>query len=129
MLHKEERLARRRDFAAVYARKRSWATPLLVLYVRAAASAEVSPQERRFGFVVSKKAARDAHDRNRLKRRLRAICRIRGAEFAASGYDAVFVVRSAALAASYADLDNAVCFLMRRAGLLRSEGERSPSPQ
>ena len=34
MLPRAERLTRRKDFAAVYARKKSWVHPLLVLYVR-----------------------------------------------------------------------------------------------
>lgn len=114
MLSREERLTRRRDFAAVYGRKKSWAGPLLVLYVRRHSPAD--PAETRcFGFSVSKKVGK-AVVRNRVKRRLRAICAVRGREWR-RGFDAIFVARSAAAEATFADLDAALCALMGRAGL------------
>ena len=128
MLPEPERLTRHRDFSAVYAAKRSWATPLLILYVRRyatgakAADADATKQineaaeTRRFGFVVSKKVGK-AHDRNRVKRRLREICRLRGAEWN-RGFDAVFVARSAAAKAEYQALESAFAELMRRANLI-----------
>jgi ribonuclease P protein component len=116
VLPSEERLARRRDFAAVYARKKSWAVPLLVLYLRRHEPNGPDAETRRFGFSVSKKVGK-AHDRNRVKRRLRDICRTRRNEWQ-KGFDAVFVARSAAQNAAYAELDAAVCDLMRRAGTL-----------
>ena len=114
-----ERLAKRRDFAAVYARKRSWAGPLLVLYLRRHDSDGPDAETRRFGFSVSKKVGK-AHDRNRIKRRLREVCRLRGMEWR-RGFDVIFVVRNAAATASYAELETAVCQLMTRAGLLATE--------
>lgn len=121
MLPASERLTRRRDFSAVYARKKSWAGPLLVLYVRRAevSSPEANSEEvvtRRFGYSVSKKVGK-AHDRNRVKRRLREICRLHGAEIA-RGFDVVFVARTASSEASYTDLEAAVLLLLKRAGLL-----------
>jgi ribonuclease P protein component len=115
MLARTERLARRRDFAAVYARKRSWAGPFLVLYVRRHGDAD-RPETRRFGFSVSKKVGK-AHVRNQVKRRLREICRLRGVEWD-RGFDAVFVARSASAQASYDELDSAVCDLIVRGRLL-----------
>ena len=114
MLPRAERLARRRDFAAVYARKKSWAGPLVVLYVRRHNEAELA-ETRRFGFSVSKKVGKAAV-RNRVKRRLRAICRERAPRWR-RGFDIVLVARSPAAGAAYADLDAAVCDLMARAGL------------
>ena len=114
MLSREERLTRRRDFAAVYGRKKSWAGPLLVLYVRRHSPAETA-ETRRFGFSVSKKVGK-AVVRNRVKRRLRAICAARGAGWR-HGFDAIFVARSSAAEATFAELDAAVCALMGRAGL------------
>jgi len=116
MLPAAERLQRRRDFAAVYARKKSWADPLLVLYVRRHAPEGPLAETRRFGFVVSKKVGKKSVVRNRVKRRLRAICRARGSEWR-RGFDAIFVARTAASAAAFADLDAAASALMGRAGL------------
>lgn len=118
MLPVTERLTRRRDFAAVYARKKSWAGPLLVLYLRRYSPESAEAETRRFGFSVSKKVGK-AHDRNRVKRRLREICRAHGVrgEFS-NGFDVVFVARSAVATAGYAETDAAVCELMRRAKLL-----------
>ena len=118
MLPAEERLTRHRDFAAVYGGKRSLAHPLLVLYVRRYAAAVVGKdaETRRFGFSVSKKVGK-AHDRNRVRRRLRAICRTHQAEWR-RGFDAVFVARAAAQAASFVELEAAVADLMRRADLV-----------
>lgn len=125
MLPRSERLTRRRDFAAVYARKRSWALPLLVLYVRRHGTPTapertgetiVAAETRRFGFSVSKKVGK-AHDRNRVKRRLREICRKNGAAWRHHGFDVIFVARSSAAEASYSDLEEAACRLMARAGL------------
>lgn len=118
MLTASERLAKRRDFAAVYARKRSWAGPLLVLYVRRYPQGFTDSETRRFGFSVSKKVGK-AHDRNRIKRRLREICRLRGQEWCC-GFDSIFVARSGAGAADYASLETEVIRLMARAGLVAS---------
>ena len=116
MLPAAERLRRRRDFAAVYARKKSWAERLLVLYVRRHAPEGEMAETRRFGFVVSKKVGKGSVVRNRVKRRLREICRVRGPEWR-RGFDAVFVVRTAAARAPFVELDAAVRALMSRANL------------
>ena len=69
------------------------------------------------GFVVSKKAAKRAHDRNKVKRRLREICRLQGSNWR-RGWDGVWVVRGEAVFAPYADLEKTVTGLIKRAGLL-----------
>ena len=83
MLPRFARLKRNRDFKAVYAQRRSYSRGPLVLYVRqrrdrmdgtVAESTSMTPAIR-IGFVISKKVAKRSHDRNRLKRRLREICR------------------------------------------------------
>lgn len=117
MLPPSERLTRRRDFAHVYGRKKSLGSPLLVLYVRRFDVNGPNAVTRRMGFVVSKKAAKRAHDRNKVKRRLREICRLHRANWR-TGWDAVWVVKAEAVHASYADLDKTVCGLVRRAGMV-----------
>jgi ribonuclease P protein component len=124
MLPAEERLARQRDFAAVYGRKKSWANPLLVLYIRPYDRTGAFAETRRFGFSVSKKVGK-AHDRNRVKRRLREICRRHG-QLWRRGFDAILVARSSAAEATFAELETALCHLFRRAQLeVRNAGAPS----
>lgn len=115
MLPTPERLVRQRDFAAVYGRKKSWANPLLVLYIRTHDRTGAFAETRRFGFSVSKKVGK-AHDRNRVKRRLRELCRKHGNAWK-RGFDAILVARSTAAEASFAELETALCQLFQRAHL------------
>lgn len=117
MLPRAARLRKNRDFQAVYRVRRSWATPHLVLYVRALPGCE--PGRTRLGFVISKKIAKRAHDRNRLKRRLREICRagLASADGTGRSWDALFVARASAPALDFSQLVAEVRHLTRRAGL------------
>ena len=116
MLPRVSRLKRSRDFQAVYKRRASWASPALVLYVRFLTPRE--PQTPRLGFVISKKIAKRAHDRNRLKRRLREISRHCLLPAAVRPYDALVVARPDAPAADFARLTAELTSLARQGGLL-----------
>ena len=121
MLPSALRLRRNRDFQAVYRVRKSWATPSLVLYIRFHArppSGDTSSV--RLGFVISKKVAKRAHERNLLKRRLREICRRELIPQKTSGrsWDALFVARSLAPTLDFPQLTAEVEMLSRRAGLL-----------
>ena len=118
MLPRVSRLKRSRDFQAVYKRRASWASPSLVLYVRFRTPRE--PQTARLGFVISKKIAKRAHDRNRLKRRLREISRHHLLPAALRPYDALVVARTAAPAADFAQLKAELTGLARQGGLLET---------
>lgn len=117
MLPRAARLRKSRDFQNVYRARRSWATPSLVLYVRARPA--VGPARTRWGFVISKKIAKRAHDRNRLKRRLREICRASLTADSQRGrsWDALFVARASAPALDFSHLAAEVQQLCRQAGL------------
>lgn len=119
MLPRASRLKRSRDFQAVYKRRQSWASPHLALYVRFRLPRE--GEASRLGFVISKKIARRAHDRNRLKRRLREICRLQMLPRAQRPFDALFVARSSAPQAAYSDLEREVADLGRQAGLVKRQ--------
>ncbi len=116
MLPRVSRLKRSRDFQAVYKKRASWASPSLVLYVRFRTPRE--PQTPRLGFVISKKISKRAHDRNRLKRRLREISRNRLLPSAARPYDALIVARTAAPDADFAQLAAELMGLAMQGGLL-----------
>lgn len=116
MLPRVSRLKRSRDFQAVYKRRASWASPNLVLYVRFRTQRE--GEASRLGFVISKKIAKRAHDRNRLKRRLREISRHFLLPSAARPFDALVVARTAAPTADFARLTAELTSLARQGGLL-----------
>lgn len=120
MLPRRARLRKNRDFQAVYRVRKSWATPHLVLYVRTRPISAREPSPMRLGFVISTKVAKRAHDRNRLKRRLREICRARllSERRAGRSWDALFVARASATTLTFAEINLEVETLCRQAGLL-----------
>jgi ribonuclease P protein component len=117
-MRREQRLRRRKDFAAVYRRGRIQSNRLLAL--------RVLPNEQavsRFGFVAAKVVG-GAVTRNRVKRRLREAAR--GLPVRA-GYDVVIGARKAAAEADYASLHEALESLMGRAGVLDAADEAGGS--
>ena len=116
MLPRVSRLKRSRDFQTVYKRRMSWASTHLVLYVRFRTPRE--GEASRLGFVISKKIAKRAHDRNRLKRRLREISRQFLLPSAARPFDALVVALTAAPAADFAQLLGELTDLARQGGLV-----------
>jgi len=77
----------------------------------------------RFGFSVSKKTAKRAHDRNKVKRRLREIVRQHIVPRIKPGIDSdtILTVRPPALAQSYQELLRDVQTLFVNSGLLLDE--------
>jgi ribonuclease P protein component len=75
----------------------------------------------RFGFSVSKKTAKRAHDRNKIKRRLREIVRTRVLPIINSGIDSdtILTVRQPALSLPFEELARDVHELFIDSGLLR----------
>lgn len=106
---KTERLARRKEFEAVYTDGKSWSNNLVAL--RALPN---SLGSNRYGFAAGKRLG-GAVVRNRLKRRLREVVRhtpIKG------GWDMVFIARQAATETDYHTLKKAMEELLARAQLL-----------
>ena len=119
MLPRAYRLRRNRDFQMVYRARKSWASPHFALYVRLRGGT-ISPTETaRIGLVISKKVAKRAHDRNRLKRRLRAIIRTQTIPDLCSPRhpDLIFVARTGAHEVDFSGLAGEVGMLCRQAGL------------
>jgi ribonuclease P protein component len=117
----EQRLTKRRDFAAVYRKGRALAHPLVVL--------RLLPNQlpySRYGFVVSKTVGK-AVVRNRVRRRLREGIRTLLVE---PGWDIVVIARPKAAAADFHTLRRATAGLLSRAKVLTSAlpaGETGPT--
>lgn len=116
-----QRLKRRRDFLlAAKGRKASRRAFLLETRARG------DDQPVRFGFTVTKRTARKAVERNRIRRRLKEAVRLTPLGSHADGFDHVIVGRRAALALDFpaiaADLADA---LLHNSGL----GRRGGGPQ
>ena len=101
------------------ARRKSWAHPLLVLYVAPNAGGPT-----RVGVVVGRRVGK-AVTRNRVKRRVREAVRARYAVLP-GGLDLVWIARPASATADYGEIVAAVEQLLRRARLLR-DGELAPA--
>lgn len=121
MLPRPERLLASRDFQRVYRHGRSYTHPLVVLYVLPL-DEPASRLPVRAGFVASKKCGK-AHDRNLAKRRVRESYRLL-AKRAGNPTLMVWVVRPAAVRASFAQIHEAVGTLLGAAGW----GDGSPDP-
>ena len=94
-----ERLKKRPEFLRVAATRKKWATPGLILQVKS------QPAHRtdgflRVGFTVSKKVGNSV-ERNRAKRRLRALAAEILPPHAQAGFDLVIIGRRATLTRAY----------------------------
>jgi ribonuclease P protein component len=104
------RLKRRRDFLAA-AQGSKAARRAFVLEARQRGD-EDPP---RFGFTVTKRTARKAVERNRIRRRLRELARLAAAD-ARPGHDYVLVGRRSALTERFADLGAMLGEALRQTG-------------
>lgn len=121
---RQQRLRKRSEFEEVQRRGSSRAHPLVVLR---AASNGLSVT--RFGYVVTKRVARAAVARNRIRRRLHEIIRCLPIR---PGWDVVLIARHLSADAGFQRLHGAVCGVASRAGLLELGDdfgeEKSDSP-
>jgi ribonuclease P protein component len=74
----------------------------------------------RFGFVISKKVSKKAVDRNKIRRRLKAILQKRY-DSLIPGFDVVIIVGSDALKFSFQDLTDIVEELLQQAKILHHD--------
>jgi ribonuclease P protein component len=120
-MRKEQRLRRRKDFAAAYRDGRTLGNQLLVLRVH-----RTGGEGTRWGFVAGK-AVGGAVARNRVKRRLRAAA---DALEVRDGLDLIVSARRPAVEASYHELSGALNSLLKRAQVLEeAAGERAGRAQ
>ena len=72
----------------------------------------------RFGFIVSTKIAKEAVDRNRIKRAMSEAVRIDSINLV-KGYDVVFLAKTSITRNSTTDIMKEVRFALRKAGLMK----------
>ena len=127
MLNAENRLRKNSDFRIIYAKGKSYPHPVTVLYVLHRKE-HIATGSRRIGFVVSKKQG-GAVVRNRIKRRLREALRKKLPELCPGSYDLIFIGRSKAKTADWAELESAIEQLLRRAKLLLDTEQKNRASQ
>jgi len=108
------RLRERKEFKRVYRRGKSKANDTLVLYFLPN-KLEVT----RIGFSVSKKIG-NAVERNRVKRRLREICR-ENISSIKPGYDIILIARQKIKGIGYQLIEVKLLKLIERVGLLKTD--------
>ncbi|PFG73347.1 ribonuclease P protein component [Tepidiforma thermophila] len=117
-MDRSRRLRKGPEFDMAYQKGTAVRGPLLVV--------RVSPNglgRDRWGFAVGRRLAPLAHDRNRVRRRLREAARQAGEE---EGRDIIVVAREGAKAASVAELAEELRRLLRRAAKGGGAGGRRP---
>lgn len=112
-MKREQRLRLKRDFAALSRGASSANSEVLGVRAR-----RTGLPVSRFGFSVPKKVGK-AVVRNRVKRRLRAICT---ALPVPAGWDVLVIARAPAAAVDYDGLAMALARVLRRARVLQGEG-------
>ena len=112
-----ERLKKRRDFLAAAKGRRA---PRRAFVLETRRREDDGPP--RFGFTVSKRTAKKAVERNRIRRRLKEAVRLTAPGRARSGHDYVLVGRPAALTENFAAIEAAL------AGALSEPADRARRP-
>lgn len=112
MLHTQNRLRARRDFASVYSKGKAYHTPLL--RVNVLSHPEMAT---RFGVVISNSVAKSAVVRNRKKRQVRAILQTLLPRVQ-PGHDVIIAFKVPGSTASYAALASDLALLLQKSHVL-----------
>lgn len=111
MLPKIYRVRKNSEFTKIYQDSRSFAAKNIVLFVRQREDSAL-----KIGFSVSKKNGK-AHERNLIKRRLRALAWEELSKMH-PGYDLVFLARTAIKEASYQEIKRDMNYLLKKSGVI-----------
>ena len=112
MLKKEYRIKKNKEFQIVYKKGKVFHSPSVVMYIY-----NNTGQKSRFGFTVSKKIGK-AVIRNKIKRKLREICRLNLHKIK-KGYDIIIVARIAIKEKTYQEIAKDVLRLFHKAKVLQ----------
>ncbi len=120
MLPKIYRVRKNREFREIYQDSRSLAAKNIVLFYR-----QRKDNQLKIGFSVSKKNGK-AHERNLIKRRLRALAQDNLPHIKA-GYDLIFLARMPIKKASFQEIGRDMNYLLKKSGVL-NEGVAEKNP-
>lgn len=111
MLTKEFRLTKEKDFDKIWKRGRSFFIKEMgIKFLTNNLNCS------RFGFIIPNKAVKQAVDRNKIKRRLREIIRLK-LSLIEKGIDCIILVRQDIKKLSYQDLEERIDFMFGKARL------------
>ncbi|HEX7556430.1 MAG TPA: ribonuclease P protein component [Leptolinea sp.] len=110
------RLTRSNDIKRVRRVGKSYAHPLIVLVI------SLSPEISSRIAIITGKSVGGAVERNRVRRRVKAICDKVLPEMK-TGFQAVLIGRAPSGQATYKELENSVKSVFRRAGLIQNSNE------
>lgn len=116
-MRRDYRLKRRQDFTRVFKSGRSVANRHFVLYMSHARDGHLPP---RIGVSVSKKVAKLAVDRNRVRRVIKEVVRQWIGEFPC-GWDFVVIARHPAVYLNYRQAERSLRHLFQKARVLSDE--------
>lgn len=106
MLNKNYRLKKNKDFRTAYKKGKTFFSPSIVMYAFNSNSSNL-----RIGFTVSKKVGK-AVVRNRVKRKMREICRLNLHKLK-DGYDIIFVAKPSIITKSYQEISKDINRLLK----------------
>lgn len=114
MLSKNNRLKKRNDFDRVFKKGRKFKEDFLLLRV-----AKNNFKKSRFGFIVSQKVSKKAVLRNKIKRRLRAIVKIKIPK-TKEGLDVIIIANPGLEKKDFWELEEIVDNIFKKANLFSS---------
>jgi ribonuclease P protein component len=128
---KRSRLRKHADFQRAYAAARKRQSPSMSWFLAAHAERESAAPAGRVGLTAGKVVGK-AHERNRIKRRMREALR-RHVELFPEGFDLIFHPRRVVLTLEFAKLEAEVVRILEQAnaevqrGAVSAEGQRAPA--
>lgn len=113
MLPEENRLQKEKDFKIVWKNGKSYISRCIIIKIR-----KNSRNISRFGVIVSNKISKKSTKRNRLKRQIREIIRLKIKQIK-PGFDCIVLARQGILDRKYQEIDAEIIKILQKAGLIQ----------